>query len=521
MVYLLSCLTSPQKYFRIGEESFIDLINIAPNAESAKNIFFDTLNNYMWNAPLFNRLQPKDTRKIVTFPKNIRLVSGNSEDESWQGYNPILIVLDEIDAFKSEAELQRSHSLRSEGATGIYQTAKSLIQSRFPGVGKVLCLSWPRFKGSFIQQRFDNGKNEARTYVAQNEDGTPYATWEFNPIRKREDFEEFFRQDPVLANARYKCQPPFSRDAFIKNPEFVLSSFDAHINNDKIVWARNKTIRNEYTSLKEGMSYYIHVDLGFRHANAALGVAHREGDQIIVDLIKVWKPTPGMDVEFKEIENFIIGLRKLGYHIGGCTYDHYQSIASMQALSREGIPTAFKSLDRTREVWDTFKDLLYQRRIDGYFDEPTIQELLGLDIVYGDKIEARPGLLKDRADAIAGAIHGAVKTGENTTRIRVVEMSNFFDAPAISSPLGLQKGEQSVAAILAKKTDVGFRKAGPPKDKMDASRCPSCRGYGTLEYQNDGGRTVDIDIAHTRWCIVCRGRWRKKNNVWVDEKSQI
>ena len=181
IIYLLQCLKSPQRYFNMDENSFIDSINVAPNADLAKNIYFMTLYNIVKNAPLFQEGSPyyiknKMTANMVTFPKNVRLLSGNSENESWQGYTPILIVLDEIDAFKSSQELRRSKSLRSEGAEGIYDTAKALVQSRFPGIGKIISLSWPRFKGSFIQKRFVAGKKELRTYVSCTYDGDPHAT---------------------------------------------------------------------------------------------------------------------------------------------------------------------------------------------------------------------------------------------------------------------------------------------------------------------------------------------------------
>ena len=124
IVYLLWCLKSPQKFFNMASNSFIDLINVAPTADIAKNIYFQTLINMVNDSNLFkDKIPAKITSKVMDFPKNIRLISGNSADESWQGYTPILIVLDEIDAFKSEMELQRSKSLRHEGAEGVYKTA--------------------------------------------------------------------------------------------------------------------------------------------------------------------------------------------------------------------------------------------------------------------------------------------------------------------------------------------------------------------------------------------------------------
>ena len=80
----------------------------------------------------------------------------------------------------------------------------------------------------------------------------------------------------------------------------------------------------------------------------------------------------------------------------------YKKLAMQYHPDRGGNETKFKEIS---EAYDTLKDLLYQERIDGYFDKEVIEEILGLDIVYGDKVDARPGMKKDRADAVAGAVH--------------------------------------------------------------------------------------------------------------------
>ena len=113
------------------------------------------------------------------------------------------------------------------------------------------------------------------------------------------------------------------------------------------------------------------------------------------------------------------------------TYDNYQSISSLQTLAKFGIPAKYKSIGRSsREAYDTFKDLLYQEKLDAYFDKETIEELLGLDIVYGDKIEARPGMNKDRADAVVGAVHGVLKErGTLTSMVNMGSINKFFENP--------------------------------------------------------------------------------------------
>ena len=520
IMYLLQCLRSPQEYFGMDINSFIDSINVAQNADIARNIYFSTLSNILRSAPIFNEDGPNKipvriTQQTVTFPKNIRLISGNSENESWQGYTPILIILDEIDAFKSEQELQRSHSLRSEGAEGVYNTAKALVQSRFPGLGKIICLSWPRFRGSFIQRRFTNGKMENRTFVACKEGGNPYATWEFNPSKKAEDFADFYETDPVLAKARYECDPPFARDAYIKDPLPVLRAFDAEIDEaGQVLWGGLKQTRVE-EDLQPGIKYYIHVDLGLRHSNAAVCVAHQGLEHVVIDLIKVWQPEPDKDVDFGAIENFILSLRDKGFRVVNVTYDNYQSVSSLQTLAKYGISAKYKSIGRgSREAYDTFKDLIYQEKLDGFFDQQTVEEILGLDVVYGDKIEARPGMKKDRADAVVGAVHGVLKdTGVVTGMTPMPSINSLFENP-IKSETDQDKARNPLQSPT---NGIGWGRDAVKERIVSSSDdlCLVCSRYGGIEYTDElGNRVFEADAAYKRVCLVCGSRWSRDGSNW-------
>ena len=55
----------------------------------------------------------------------------------------------------------------------------------------------------------------------------------------------------------------------------------------------------------------------------------------------------------------------------------------------------------------------------------------------GDRIDARPGFKKDRADAIVGAIHGAVQ-GQGTTRL----MKNIGNIQAVFGNAGSGRSDR-------------------------------------------------------------------------------
>ena len=115
-------------------------------------------------------------------------------------------------------------------------------------------------------------------------------------LKKKEDFQDFYDVDPVLARARFECDPPYARDAFIKDNMVVLRAFDGEIDEaEEIRHAGLKPIR-EVEGLDKQHKYYIHVDLGLRHSNAALAIAHQEENVVVVDLIKAWIPEPEKEV---------------------------------------------------------------------------------------------------------------------------------------------------------------------------------------------------------------------------------
>ena len=95
IVYLLLCLKDPAKYFGKPPGDSIDILNIAINAEQAKNVFFKGFKTRIEKSPWFvGKYTP--TAGAVTFDKNITCHSGHSERESWEGYNVIMVILDEI-----------------------------------------------------------------------------------------------------------------------------------------------------------------------------------------------------------------------------------------------------------------------------------------------------------------------------------------------------------------------------------------------------------------------------------------
>ena len=159
--YLMHCLRDPLNYYGKANGVYIDLLNLAVNAQQAQRVFFEPLKNLLLSSPFFNEVgfEPR-VSEIFFFSRPVRCFSGHSESEGWEGYEVMTVILDEIAAFKTDAELKGE--IRSKGsASAIYNMSKLSVMSRFPDVGKVVLLSFPRYKGDFIETRFNDANEKS------------------------------------------------------------------------------------------------------------------------------------------------------------------------------------------------------------------------------------------------------------------------------------------------------------------------------------------------------------------------
>jgi len=264
-VYLIHCLRDPLIYYGKAHGVYIDLLNLAVNAQQAQRVFFEPLKNLLLRSPYFNKVgfEPR-VSEIFFFSKPVRCFSGHSESEGWEGYEVMTIILDEIAAFKTDAELRGE--TRSKGsASAIYNMSKLSIMSRFPEVGKVILLSFPRYKGDFIQQRYYNSreKKEPKTWTIKA------ATWEVNPTIKREQLESEYIRNPVEARARFECEPPNMEDAYFRDPELVRKAF--MYSEDPVDEEGNF---KPWFNKTDGQVRFIHIDLALKRDRAALSMVH-------------------------------------------------------------------------------------------------------------------------------------------------------------------------------------------------------------------------------------------------------
>ena len=463
IVYKLLCLKDPAKYFGKPSGDAIDLINVAINAQQAKNVFFKGFKSKIERSPWFiGKYYAK--ADSVEFNKSITVYSGHSERESHEGLNLLLAVLDEISGFASEVGTGNE---QGKTADNIYKAFRGSVDSRFPDLGKVVLLSFPRFPGDFISEKYDAVIAEKevieRTHefiinplLPDTDSGNKFQiswdedqivsykypgvfalkrpTWEVNPTRKIDDFKIAFMTDLGDAMQRFACVPTFASDAFFKQADKVRSCM---------------TLRNPIDNFRRfdeafkpdpNKIYYVHADLAQKHDKCAVAIAHVDkwvniqvinnyeqvAPIVVVDAVAWWEPKIEGPVNLSEVKQWIQNLRRLGFNIGMVSFDRWQSFDIQNELKQVGIRTDTVSV--AKKHYEDMAMLVYEERLAMPAIELLFDELTQLKIMKNDRVDHPRKKSKDLADAVCGAIFGAISHTPKANNLEV-EVHTFKDRP--------------------------------------------------------------------------------------------
>jgi len=462
VVYLLLCLKDPARYYGKPSGDAIDIINIAINAEQAKQVFFKGFLARIKKSPWFSGKFDDKVAK-VEFDKEITVHSGHSQRESWEGYNVIVVVLDEISGFELDST---SGNEQAKTADAIYKMYRASVASRFPDFGKLILLSFPRFKNDYIQQKYNEAVAEKETVIRthtfkidpdlpdeleenkftiewEEDHIVSYSvpkvfalkrpTWEINPTRKIEDFTIDFYKDPIDSLSRFACMPPDAVDAFFKSREKIERAFVT----------RNGV--DEYGRFadgfqpEEGKTYFVHVDLAQKHDHCAVAIAHVDkwtilkvggqmrdaAPEVVVDAVRWWTPTSDKSVNFQDVKDYILSLRSRGFNIKTVTFDRWNSHDLMAQLNAYGMNAEILSV--AKKHYDDMALVVTEERLKGPNIKLLIDELLQLRIIK-DKVDHPRKGSKDLSDAVCGAIYNAVSlTPRGESEITIKDYYNFAD----------------------------------------------------------------------------------------------
>ena len=460
-IYVILCLEEPQEYFNQAPGEPLDVINVAYSGEQAKNVYFakflERLERCRWFKTHFNLIHSGRGKRnpsawgdvrigatTVIFPHSIRAISETSENESYEGYNIIVWIMDEASAFKS--------AKRIENASKIYNTLKSSAKTRFADRWKGFVLSYPRAEDEwdFTIQLYNEALKNPDTMHGSREfswDVAPATTYpgpRYRFVYDRQDqhieldvpatlIDEFIRY-PETSLGTYCCMPGRSEGAFIE-----MSGAIARVLHDRTPIFEVESIIVESPPLPgappfrglgyritkwhqsefdEQKKYVIHVDCGLNHDRAAVVLGH--GEPILVELEYpdghkehrwvqvvvedahvIYEPDNerNLRVSINNIADLILSIADV-IPLKAVTFDRWNSAGSVETLALQGIDV--KEHNINRDDFGLLRSIIYSGDVDLLNTPLTERELIQLRKVPGGNVDHPVGGSKDLADGLAG-----------------------------------------------------------------------------------------------------------------------
>ena len=508
MVHWCLCLKDPQKFFGLLPGSRIAFMQMSTSEKQAKEVLFGDIfariNHSKWfkNHPH----DPKFTSQI-RFPMDIWIVPGDSRETSFEGYNILGGIIDEID----------SHMVteKKDYAEAGYDTIHARITSRFLDRGLLILIGQMKKSVGFAAKKYAEFVKEGTAggcFAKKlsiweslgwprflNPDGTRNSFW-FDPRRKRivpqiqldflkkEDlleipkvYQKDFENNPEKALRDHAGIPPLVGDAFISMVERVelcrdkwherFRTEESPVNTN----LHNPGFKDWFTAT-DSLRRVVHIDIAYSANGDALGMAmghvrevkEIEGELkpvIVFDMLLRMRPLPGTQIQLSDVRQIVYHLRNdRGFRIKKVTLDGFQSTDTLQQLAKRRMLTEYLSVDKNILPYHDLREAIYEGRVEfprfqshmkhGDLEtvEIAVHELVRLIEKDNGKIDHPEGGSKDVSDAMAGVV--TTLMGDRTYR-RGVPSSG-------SQPTSPQYGNQKIDVPgFAINTNEGLN-FGPP-----------------------------------------------------------
>lgn len=181
-----------------------------------------------------------------------------------------------------------------------------------------------------------------------------------------------------------------------------------------------------YLNLLQSSPRYVHIDIGVTHDSFGFAMSTVSGmrdvekfelDEIIQNSSStglVMRSEPVIRTELAlsirsvnrvplwKIRDFIMDLSELGFPIVKITADTFQSEDTLQLLAKAGYETGILSMDRSKEPHITFRNALYEGRVELPDNPILITEFTEL-VDKGKKFDHNTENTKDISDAVVGS----------------------------------------------------------------------------------------------------------------------
>lgn len=479
MAHWVLCLNNPQEYFELLPGSRIAFMQMSTSAKQATGVIFGDIFARIKNSSWFANNYPYDDKytKEIKFAKDIWILPGGSLETSFEGYNILGGILDEMDSHKQTEE--------KDYADVGYDAINSRIASRFPIFGDdgleaghkglIICIGQMKKGNGFAARKYAELKKNPKSYVWRQTIWESFG-WERYTNKKTGDRNSFWydikRKKIVPTGVAEYVKgsesvieiPTTYRNQFETNPEKALrdlagippASSDPFISLvDRVEEARERWIERHGNESPVGddphrvlftpwfrangdpRKRHIHIDLGYSPEGDALGMAmgyvesivEIDGEKrpyIVFDCLIRMHAAPGQEILIQDVRRIVYDLKDdRGFRIYSISMDGFQSTDSLQQFRKKKFMADYLSVDKSTLPFEDLRDAIYERRVefppyvthlrfgDSTRTEIAFKELTELQYT-GKKIDHPPQGSKDVADAMAGVV--STLMGDRTYR---------------------------------------------------------------------------------------------------------
>ena len=468
MAHWCLCLKDPQGFFELLPGSRIAFMQMSTSEKQAKEVLFGDIFARIKHSKWFEKypFDPKFTSQ-VRFPKDIWIVPGDSSDTTFEGYNILGGIIDEMDSHKVTE--------KKDYALDGYNTIRNRITSRFGNRGLLILIGQMKKSVGFAANKYaeflESGPEQG--YYAKKltiwdslgwnkflkADNVTRDSFWFDLKRKciipdmlaaimPEDsvmeiptvYRKDFEGNPEQALRDHAGIPPMVGDSFISMIDKVDSCRDRWhsrfgVAESPVGINLNRPVFAEWFTAPDTLKRAVHIDIAYSAAGDAMGIAMghvrelKEVDDeykpvIVIDCLIRIRPLPGQQIILSEMRDVIYFMKnKLGFNIKRVTLDGFQSTDTLQQLRKKKFSATYLSVDRQILPYHDLREAIYEERLEfpkymtfkknGDIKQVEIarDEILQL-IDDGKKIDHPPGGSKDVSDAMAGVVSTLMGDGQ-------------------------------------------------------------------------------------------------------------
>lgn len=454
MAHWVLCLRDPQTYFGLMPGSRIAFMQMSTSASQAKEVVFGDIKARIENSPWFRDQYPYDKsfKNQIRFPKDIWILPGDSAETTFEGYNILGGILDEIDSHK----VTKAKDYADQG----YTTIHGRITSRFQDRGFILLVGQMKKATGFAAKMYKAYRQDPKAWTCSmtiweslgwgrwtDEDGKRDSFWydasRYAFITKEAaelqgfpshvfEVPNIYRQDflnsPQKALRDLAGRPPAVSSPFfhdIGRVDMAREAWQRRYGTEGPVDPKGKIA--DWFVARETMKRVMHVDIAYSGDGDALGIAMghvpelivMDGEKkpfIVIDMLLRIQAPPGREIFLGDIRKIIYELKyDRKFNIVAVTTDGFQSTDFRQQLQRKRIRTELVSVDRNMLPYADLYDAVMEGRmaIPPYQTYRTHADPDPVDILTkelselqeeGTKIDHPPDGSKDLADALAGVV---------------------------------------------------------------------------------------------------------------------